>query len=87
VFQCPLPWWDQRETHWVLRSGTQQLGQWLAERRSLLADYRAAIGGPDPQRVVGVWLIANTAFQRGVGECQYRRIVVEGDHAPVVAFA
>ena len=20
IFQCPLPWWDKRETHWVLRT-------------------------------------------------------------------
>lgn len=77
IFQCPLDWWDQRETHWVLRSGTGQLGQWLDERRRLQDDYRKAIGEPLPQRIVGVWLIANTVFQRGVGEVDYRNIVLE----------
>jgi hypothetical protein len=76
IFQCPLPWWDQRETHWVVRSGTQQLGQWLNEKRDLVADYRRAIGGELPQEIVAVWLIANTAFQRGVGKCRYRSIVI-----------
>ena len=76
IFQCPLPWWDQRETHWVVRSGTQQLGQWLGERRSLLADYERAIGGAPPRNIVAVWLIANTAFQRGEGRCRYRGITV-----------
>lgn len=79
VFQCPLPWWDQRETHWVVRSGHADLGRWCAESRSLLADYQRAIGGTPPQRIVGVWLIANTAFQRGVGQCRYRGIeLVDG---------
>lgn len=76
IFQCPLPWWDQRETHWVVRSGTQQLGQWLSERRSLLADYERAIGGTPPKNIVAVWLIANTAFQRGEGRCLYRGITI-----------
>lgn len=76
VFQCPLPWWDQRETHWVVRSGHEELGRWLSERRDVLADYATAIGGPPPARIVAVWLIANTAFQRGSGECRYRGIVL-----------
>lgn len=79
IFQCPLPWWDQRETHWVVRSGRADLGRWCAESRPLLADYDTAIGGPRPARIVGVWLIANTAFQRGVGRCRYRDIeLVDG---------
>lgn len=86
VFQCPLPWWDQRETHWVVRSGLGQIGSWVDEQRSVLADYRAAIGGPEPSRIVAVWLIANTAFQRGVGECRYRGIVVEGQGTRTVVF-
>lgn len=76
IFQCPLPWWDQRETHWVVRSGTEQLGQWLSERRPLLADYERAIGGTPPKNIVAVWLIANTAFQRGEARCLYRDITI-----------
>lgn len=74
IFQCPLPWWDKRETHWVVRSGAGQLGQWLDESRPVLDDYRQAIGGVEPRRIVGVWLIANTAFQRGRGRCDYEGI-------------
>lgn len=77
IFQCPLPWWAQRETHWVLRSDPRLHGQWLAERRHLLDDYRRAIGGQPPARVVAVWLIANSVFQRGEGRCRYRDIVLE----------
>ena len=83
IFQCPLPWWDQRETHWVLRNDHEKLGHWLQERRSLLADYRRAIGGEPPERVVAVWLIANSVFQRGEGRCRYRDIGfdnVDGHH-------
>lgn len=87
IFQCPLPWWDQRETHWVVRSGTQQLGQWLNEKRDLIADYRRAIGGELPNEIVAVWLIANTAFQRGVGKCQYRGIVLADADGRVVVQA
>lgn len=77
IFQCPLAWWKERETHWVVRSGTRQLGQWVDERRNLAADYRKAIGGELPKRIVGVWLIANTVFQRGEGRCRYRAITLE----------
>ena len=74
VFRCPLPWWDQRETHQVVRSGAAGLGHWVAEEQSLLADYERAIGGPVPARIVGVWLIAVAILQRGRGECDYRGI-------------
>ncbi|WP_374962673.1 DUF3047 domain-containing protein [Spongiibacter tropicus] len=85
IFQCPLPWWDQRETHWVLRNDPEKLGHWLQERRSLLADYRRAIGGEQPERVVAVWLIANSVFQRGEGRCRYRDIGFDNadGHHPV----
>lgn len=73
-FRCPLPTWQARETHWVVRSGTAELGAWLNERRNVFDDYRIAIGGPLPQRVVRVWLIAVSIFQRGEGRCAYADI-------------
>lgn len=85
IFQCPLPWWDQRETHWVLRNNPDELGQWLSERRNVKDDYQRAIGGPLPKKVVAVWLIANSAFQRGAGDCRYRNIQLQAQSAePVV---
>lgn len=78
IFQCPLPWWDQRETHWVLRNARAGLNCWHDERRSLRDDYRRAIGGRLPKRVVAVWLIANSVFQNGQGRCRYRGISLEG---------
>lgn len=76
IFQCPLPWWDQRETHWVLRTPRDGLDVWHAERRKVMADYAKAIAGPLPKRIVKVWLIANSAFQDGEGRCRYRKIAL-----------
>ncbi|EHN11519.1 hypothetical protein PAI11_16040 [Patulibacter medicamentivorans] len=77
VFRCPLPWWKERETHWVVRTGHDELGRWVDDRRTVRDDYARAIGGPLPERIVAVWLIANTVFGREVGECRYRRIALE----------
>lgn len=78
TFRCPLPWWDQVETHMAVRSGAEGLGQWLGERQPLLSDYRRCVGGADPARVVGVWIIALSAFQRGTGLADFARIRLEG---------
>lgn len=77
IFQCPLPWWDQRETHQVVRSGAEGLGTWADEERPLLADCERALAGPAPREIVGVWLIAVSAFQGGEGRCRYRGIALE----------
>lgn len=85
IFRCPLPWRDERETHWVLR-GPTDLGRWLDESRPLKADYEKAIGGELPRSVTAVWLIAVSCFQRGEGVCTYERIeLVDGrEHVRVV---
>jgi hypothetical protein len=79
VYPCPLPHWSERETHAVLRSGTDQLGHWVPERRHLATDYHTAIGGPLPDTILRVWLIANTTLQRHQGDCQYAGIEL---HSP-----
>jgi hypothetical protein len=76
VFRCPLPWWCDRETHWVVRSGTSELGQWVPEQRDVFADYQKAIGGPMPARVVRVWLIGVSVFQRRPGVCSYQDVTI-----------
>jgi hypothetical protein len=79
IFRCPLPYWDKVETHWVLRSNPKELGRWLAEDRPVKADYAKAIGAP-PARIVRIWLIAVSVFQRGEGICDYADIeLVDGD--------
>jgi hypothetical protein len=76
VFKCPLPWWSTRETHWVVRSGVEGLGAWVEEKRKLKADYAQAIGGAAPGKIVRVWLIANSVFQRGHGEARFADIAL-----------
>jgi Protein of unknown function (DUF3047) len=72
-YWCPLPTWAKREYHVVARSGTAELGRWIDEDKDLYADYASHIGKP-PERIRRVWLIANSMFQRGAGECAYRAI-------------
>ena len=74
-YDCPLPNWAGIEYHVAIRSGSEGLGQWHSERRNLHADYRHYMGDP-PSRIVRVWLIANSIFQRGEGVCEYADIVL-----------
>ncbi len=80
AYRCPLPFWRERETHVVVRSGFEQLGLWIDEERPVLADHAAAIGGPPPQSVVAVWLIANSTIQRRQGVCKYAGIELASGH-------
>ena len=72
-FGCPLPNWKDRETHVVVRSGTDGLGRWFDEERDVHADYATYVGGP-AREVVRVWLIANSLLTRGRGRCEYAGI-------------
>ena len=76
-FACPIPQWTPRETHQVVRTGAAGLGAWQSERRAILADHAAAIGGATPRRAVAVWLIATSIFQHGLGEAEFADIAVE----------
>lgn len=75
-YRCPLPTWTARETHLVVRSGAADLGRWIGERRNVVEDYRRAIGGPPPERIVAVWLIAVSLFRRGTGEADFRDVLL-----------
>jgi Protein of unknown function (DUF3047) len=72
-YWCPLPTWKDREHHLVVRSGRTGLGAWQREERDLYADHAARMG-PPPERIVRVWLIANSLFQRRPGRCWYADI-------------
>jgi len=74
-FACPIPTWTARETHLVIRSGSDEIGTWQRERRDAHADCLRCIGAP-PARIVRVWLIAVSLFQRGEGLCAYRDITL-----------
>jgi len=84
-YDCPLPNWAGKEFHVVVRSGDTGLGQWHTERRNLYNDYLTYMGRP-PARIVRVWLIANSIFQRGRGACDYADIVLRNgdDEVPVL---
>ncbi len=71
AFRCPLEGWHHRETHLVVRSGTGELGRWLTETRNVYEDYVRAVGGPPPERVLRVWLIANSIFGRREGRALF----------------
>ena len=77
-YDCPLPNWAGKEFHVVVRCGAEGLGQWQQERRNLYEDYRQYMGEP-PARIVKVWLIANSLFQRGEGGCDYADIIINND--------
>ncbi len=77
VFQGPLDGWCDLETHWVVRSGQDGLGQWQDESRDLWADYPRAIPGEMPKRTVKVWLIANSIFGRNRAGAKFRNIKMQ----------
>lgn len=74
-FACPIPQWNPRETHLVVRSGADGLGDWQSERRNVFADCSRAMGEP-PARIVAVWLIAVSLFQHGRGEAEFADIAL-----------
>ncbi|MFT7175046.1 MAG: hypothetical protein ACJAUG_001044 [Halioglobus sp.] len=78
-YDCPLPNWRGKEYHVAIRSGTDGLGEWQSERRNLYDDYKQYMGEP-PARIVKIWLIANSIFQRNTGVCDYTDILLhDGD--------
>ncbi|MFZ2725211.1 MAG: DUF3047 domain-containing protein [Methylococcaceae bacterium] len=74
AYRCPIPSWHDRETHVVIRSGMENLGEWFDEQRDIYADYQRVIGGVMPNKIVRIWLIAVSLFQQNQGDCQYAGI-------------
>jgi hypothetical protein len=66
----------------VVRSGLEGLGAWHDEQRKLYEDYLVYMGEP-PARIVRVWLIANSVFQRRQGGCSWRGIRLSDAEAVV----
>lgn len=77
-YGCPLPRWAGRETHLVVRSGPSRVGAWVDERRDVYTDVARALPGV-PSRIVAVWLIAVSLFQRGRASMDLRRIALVQD--------
>ncbi|WP_244613090.1 DUF3047 domain-containing protein [Methylosinus sp. Ce-a6] len=75
-FRCPIPGWEKRETHIVVRTGGEDLGRWVSDGRPILEDYRQAVGAEHPGKIVGVWIIALSPFQRRNGVAAFRGIAL-----------
>ena len=71
IFTCPLNFWCDRETHWVVRTPRDGLGSWHNESRPLWDDTQTAYGSR-PAKAVRLWLIANSVFQRNHGVASIR---------------
>ena len=52
------------------------LGRWHAETRAVRSDYARAVGEP-PDRIVAVWLIAVSLFQKGHGAAEFSDVWIE----------
>jgi hypothetical protein len=50
------------------------LGQWFDEERDVYSDNGEKIGGAFPAKIIRLWLIAVSLFQRTEGKCQYAGI-------------
>jgi hypothetical protein len=84
-FRCPLYWWDEHETHIVLQSGTEDLGEWYSHKRNILEDYVAHIGGEVPERIVGVWFIA-TSLSGTPADAKFSNVSLTGTGPEVRVF-
>lgn len=84
-YWCPLSTWADREYHIVLRTGQEVLGKWLAESRNLYKDYECYIEPETmPQRIVRIWLIAGSRWQRHWGEMIVRNVRLKSQEAGMV---
>ena len=85
-FRCPLPWWSERETHYVLDSGSDGLGKWNSHSRNILDDYAEAVAGEPPKKIVGIWLIANNLFAKQDASASFRNITLVDDDEQVFSY-
>lgn len=76
-YWCPLATWCDREYHVVVRSGTKEPGTWLQEERNVSDDYKKYIGVSPPDRILRVWLIAGSRWQRNVGDMIIKNILLK----------
>lgn len=85
-FMCPLPWWSERETHYVLDSGSDGLGKWKSHSRNILDDYAEAVAGDPPKKIVGIWLIANNLFAKQDASASFRNITLMDEGEQVFSY-
>lgn len=82
-FRCPIPRWTPLESHMAVRSGLADLGTWVSDERDLYQDYREHIGG-SAQKVVRVWLLGVSLFQRRPGSCRFGAMQISQPGAETV---
>lgn len=75
----PSPYTDQIMMM-SIRSGTDRTGEWVRERRNVLADYRQLFGGTPPP-VNGVALMTDTDNTAGTARAFYGDIVFRSEEA------
>ncbi|HTQ24625.1 MAG TPA: DUF3047 domain-containing protein [Candidatus Binataceae bacterium] len=85
-FRCPIPRWSKRETHMVVRSGKERLGERVSEERGVWDDYRRAIG-TQPANIVAVWLIAVSVFTHTDSYCEFSDIELAADNQTIPLIA
>ncbi len=74
-FQCPIRVWKERETHYVIRSHHDNLGQWYTEHRNVYDDVNEAMG-PPPEKITAIWLIALSTFHHRIARASFARITL-----------
>ena len=81
-----MTWWDQRETHLVLQSGREGLGEWFTHTRRIADDYDRAVGGERPRRIVGLWFISVGAFGGELADATFANVTVRSGGRTVSVF-
>jgi hypothetical protein len=72
-FDCPIKSWSDRETHYVIRKGTEQKNEWLRESRNLYTDVGKSMKFT-PHRVTAIWLIGVATFQHASARAEFSNI-------------
>ena len=77
-FQCPIKVWQDRETHYVIRSCNDKLHQWYSETRNVYDDVAESMG-PPAERITAVWLIALSTFHHRVARASFAAITLSNE--------
>ena len=85
-YRCPLAGWDKVETHIVVQSGQDGLGEWHDHKRNIYSDYSTSVGGEMPKKIVGVWFIGNSMFGRRESDAEFANISVQDGNTRIDIF-
>ena len=85
-YRCPLAGWDKVETHIVVQSGQDGLGEWHQHKRNIYTDYSTSVGGEMPKKIVGVWFIGNSIFGRRGADAEFANISLQDGNTQINIF-